>query len=230
MKKISLLIFILFLSTFLINCSLIQPKYDYTFENNSDYYVTISPNGQDWESFTISPGETRTISINYDTIYFYYDNADYVYIDNSVSGYLLIYNKTLLQIKNYSSVDLQLVQWNDTYFGQDLIWDNSLSQYFYGLKAYTGNDIKEVNPGVDYIYFYYPDSSTQYRTVDIISVKEHEQWLYIFYDSTQVQQRDYITEDMFLKEEENKIKKVIYIDISKCIKNSVYMIIKKNNI
>jgi flagellar basal body-associated protein FliL len=51
------------------------------FENRSSYAVRISPNMASWAPFTLNPGESKDIESEYDTISFYYDQQDLVFLE-----------------------------------------------------------------------------------------------------------------------------------------------------
>ncbi len=91
MKKILLLIIIAI--SIVTSCALFfeEPdevdEHNFTFVNNSSYTLTITPNGQDsWLEFQIASGNSRTITIPENIIYFSYNNAGSIYCDTSGGG------------------------------------------------------------------------------------------------------------------------------------------------
>ena len=58
--------------------SLFDSDYDYKFVNDSSYTLSIQPSGQDWDSFSLSPGSSKTITTEESFISFFYDYANYV--------------------------------------------------------------------------------------------------------------------------------------------------------
>jgi hypothetical protein len=53
-----------------------------------------------------------------------------------------------LTIHNYTSYNLDGVEWNDNYFGKDIVWDEVLAEPVYGIAA-GSSDTVEVEPGSD---------------------------------------------------------------------------------
>ena len=84
MKNIKKVVFAVAVLVFLftaISCDLLfgPTEYDYKFINRSSYTVTVGPNGQEgWLQFMMGPGDTRTITIEDDYIYYWYFPANYV--------------------------------------------------------------------------------------------------------------------------------------------------------
>jgi hypothetical protein len=84
-------LFVLFLFV-LSACDLV--KYEYDFINNSSFILLIQPtNGQDWDTFLLMPLGIKTISIGDDRIYFLYDHAAQVWVDTSVYGTAVFWDR-----------------------------------------------------------------------------------------------------------------------------------------
>ena len=162
--------------------------YTYEFVNDSDYDIEVKPDGQDsWNGFTLRSGGSQTVTIPETEIYFQYNQANFVNADTG-GGPIRFYNKTLLAIQNSSSYDLELVQWNGLFWGDDLIWDPGLGEYIHGI--YSGNGYyREVSPGSDYISFWFPSGGPQYRTAELVTVYAEQQIVFTFYDSTSITER-----------------------------------------
>jgi hypothetical protein len=45
---------------------------------------------------------------------------------------------------------------------------------------------KSINPGSDYISFWFPSGGPQYRTAELVSILSEQQMVFTFYDSTTV--------------------------------------------
>ena len=78
MKKPFLFVLLLALLCSMMSCSsLFGPRlYDHTFINNSSYDLNILSNGQvTWVEFRLDSGQTRTISIPEDEIWFLYNHG-----------------------------------------------------------------------------------------------------------------------------------------------------------
>lgn len=106
----------------------------------------------------------------------------------SVSGCALLgtsLSGTQLTIKNDSSMDLTLIQWNDTYFGDDSIWDSDLLENVDGIAA-GSQSTENVTSGTGYIYFWISGDSQQYRTAALVTVSKDEQMNFTFTGSTTI--------------------------------------------
>lgn len=90
--KISILLLALLLIFLASSCSLFI-KNDFKFVNNSTHDLSIKPNGQDWDSFYLSSGSNRTVSIWEDTIYFTYAPAASVYCNTSQKNRIIFSNR-----------------------------------------------------------------------------------------------------------------------------------------
>ena len=95
---------------------------------------------------------------------------------------------TTLTIENQSSFELDFVEWTDDSgythdFGDTLVWDSSLGSWELGLAVWD-SDTEEVEPGSDYVYFYFTHQLTGYRTSQTVSVSLWEDATFTFYDST----------------------------------------------
>ncbi len=167
-------------------------KYDYVFINDTYYSVTVKPDGQtSWSEFTLSPNTQKTVSIPETRILFKYNQANFILCDNSVTGKLRFYNRTMLMIKNSSSAYIDFVKWREYYFGNDLVWDTVLGKYVYGLKPGSAY-INEVTPGSDYVYFYFTTGGTRFRTTTLVSVAKEEQKTFTFVDTTIIVQASFV--------------------------------------
>ena len=75
-KQIKGLVVLCAVVLLLTSCGLFGQKFE--FINNSPYTLRIDPNGQDWSGFYLSPGSSRTVTINEKQCYFLYDHASLV--------------------------------------------------------------------------------------------------------------------------------------------------------
>ncbi len=163
-----------------------EDEFGYLFVNASDYAVTVQPNGQSsWSAFTLSAGGSKTVSIPESTIYFKYNQADYVRCDTSGAGKIRFVNRTLLGIRNSSTADLELVNWRGYYFGDDQVYDAALGKYVNGLKP-GSLYVNEVSAGSGYVYFWFVAGGPKYRTASVVTVGSEAQLLFTFYGTTTV--------------------------------------------
>lgn len=96
--------------------------------------------------------------------------------------------KSSLTIYNYSSFDLDFVQWTDSNgnsnsFGDDLVWDSILVAWESGIAS-GSSSTRQVSKGSDYIYFYFTNDSVHYRTTAVVSVGAMHDASFTFWDST----------------------------------------------
>ena len=88
-----------------------------------------------------------------------------------------------LKITNASGYDLDFVKWNGVDFGDDSVWDYNLGYYVTGISGY-GSSTRDVSKGSDYVYFYFTDSATKYRTTALVTVGTWEDATFTLYGST----------------------------------------------
>ncbi len=92
---------------------------------------------------------------------------------------------TKLTIQNSTSLNLDFVEWNDHYFGKDMVWDAVLGKYEQGIAA-GNSDTVTVESASDYVSFW-PASSPQHMvTVELVTMSQGEQKTYVLYDTTSV--------------------------------------------
>ena len=99
----------------------------------------------------------------------------------------------ILTITNLSGLDIVLVHWtdyigDDTFFYKSDIWDSILNEWVAGLR-HGESDTQTVSPGSSPIYFWFPDSITEYRTSAFISLSRGGVISFTFTGSTLIQSK-----------------------------------------
>jgi hypothetical protein len=106
----------------------------------------------------------------------------------SMSSCIITSNGTLT-IRNLSNYDIDFVTWTSdnaiTYnFGNDLVWDYTMGADVFGIAALGGIDSQDVDPGTDYIYFFFTDDPIGKRTASFVTVGEFTDASFTFRDTT----------------------------------------------
>ena len=97
----------------------------------------------------------------------------------------ILFLPTRLTIQNYSSFDLDFVEWNGYYFGQDQVWDSVMSSWETGIAS-GKSDTVDVGAASDYVSFWPAASTSHFATVEVVTVSQGEVKTYTIYDSTSV--------------------------------------------
>jgi hypothetical protein len=92
---------------------------------------------------------------------------------------------TRLTIHNYTSFDLDFVEWNGHYFGNDMVWDQVNLNYEQGIAA-GHSDTIDVESATDYVSFWFTSPGPQMATVELVTVSRGEQKTFALYDATSV--------------------------------------------
>ncbi len=93
MKKLIPILLISLMMLPMISCDDPSSLGDNTwkFSNRSSITLNITPNGQSWSGFTLSPENSRKVTVDADTIYFFY-NPGNVTVDKSDDGKIKFYD------------------------------------------------------------------------------------------------------------------------------------------
>ena len=96
--------------------------------------------------------------------------------------------KSTFTIYNSASVAIDYVRWTDsrgvtTYFGDDSVFDTTLGYNVTGIASGSWSS-REVGKGTDYIFFFWADLPTHWRTVDPVTVTSLADTSFTFTDST----------------------------------------------
>ncbi len=93
MKKVPIIIIALLTLFLVVGCDPSIPTYTFTFINYSYFNISISPNNQSWEGFTLQSGTSHEVTTSSNPISYRYNYATLVYPVGSGNGVISFYNR-----------------------------------------------------------------------------------------------------------------------------------------
>ncbi len=91
MKQI--LLFLFAAAAFLIGCAYDEVPYRGIFVNKSSLTLTVSPNGQDWEPFTLPPGQQHSVTLHQPTVLFVVDPPSVVWLFDETTSTITFFDR-----------------------------------------------------------------------------------------------------------------------------------------